>query len=53
VRIPLVDDHEIIRKGVCIVLSSPGDLEVCGEAGDGREAIDKANDLKPDLIILT
>lgn len=41
-----------MRKGVCTILHSRADIEVCGEAADGREAIDKALELKPDLLIL-
>jgi DNA-binding NarL/FixJ family response regulator len=52
VRVLVADDHEIIRKGVCAILSSRGDIEVCGEAQNGKEAVQKANELKPDLIIL-
>jgi DNA-binding NarL/FixJ family response regulator len=52
VRILLADDHEAVRKGVCAILSSRLDIEVCGEAKNGQEAIEKAHALKPDLIIL-
>lgn len=52
VRILIVDDHEIVRAGVCSILSSRKDIEVCGEAGNGKEAVEKAIELKPDLIIL-
>ena len=41
-----------LRKGVWAILSSRLDVEVCGEAVNGKEAIEKAHDLKPDLIIL-
>jgi DNA-binding NarL/FixJ family response regulator len=51
-RILVADDHESVRKGVCVILGTRGDTEVCGEASNGREAIDKAEELKPDLIIL-
>src|ERR1700736_6618793 len=51
-RILVADDHESVRKGVCVILGARGDIEVCGEAANGREAIDKAQALKPDLIIL-
>jgi DNA-binding NarL/FixJ family response regulator len=51
-RILVADDHEAARKGVCVILSSRLDIEVCGEAKDGQEAIHKAEELKPDLIIL-
>jgi len=51
-RILVADDHESVRKGVCVILGTRGDIQVCGEAANGREAIDKAQELKPDLIIL-
>lgn len=51
-RILVADDHESVRKGVCVILGTRGDIEVCGEASNGREAIDKAQELMPDLIIL-
>ena len=51
-RILVADDHESVRKGMCVILGTRGDIEVCGEAANGREAIDKALQLKPDLIIL-
>lgn len=51
-RILVADDHEAVRKGVCAILASRLDIEVCGEASNGQEAIAKAHDLKPDLIIL-
>jgi DNA-binding NarL/FixJ family response regulator len=52
VRILIVDDHEAVRKGVRAILRSQPNLEVCGEAINGTEAIAKAEELKPDLIIL-
>jgi DNA-binding NarL/FixJ family response regulator len=51
-RILIVDDHEAIRKGVCAILSARLDIEVCGEAANGEEAIAKTKELQPDLIIL-
>jgi len=48
----IVDDHEPIRKLVRAFLESEGGFSVCGEAVDGYDAIDKAQELKPDLIIL-
>jgi len=51
-RVLIVDDHEAVRKGVCAILSSRVDIEVCGEAVNGEEAMVKAKELKPDLIIL-
>ena len=51
-RILLVDDHAIVRNGVRTILSSREDIEVCGEAENGKEAVEKAFQLKPDLIIM-
>jgi len=51
-RIVIVEDHTILREGLKALLLSRSDLEVVGEAIDGREAIRVAEDLKPDLILL-
>jgi DNA-binding NarL/FixJ family response regulator len=51
-RILLADDHPIIRFGLSCLLGSHAGWEVCGEAGDGRDAVAKCKQLKPDLIIL-
>lgn len=51
-RVLIADDHEAVRKGVCAILGSRSDLEVCGEAENGKEAIEKARELKPDVIIM-
>ena len=51
-RCLLVDDHESVRMGVTAILSARPDIEVCGEASNGKEAVEKAQELKPDLIIL-
>jgi len=48
----VVDDNPLIRRGAKQVLEQERDIVVCGEAVDGRDAIDKAMDLHPDLIIL-
>src|SRR5277367_6821299 len=52
VRILLADDHEIVRRGLCALLKKQPGWEVCGEASDGREAIEMAKRLKPDIIIV-
>jgi two-component system response regulator NreC len=52
VRVLIVDDYAAVRKGVCIMLSSRLNIEVCGEAENGEEAVEKARVLRPDLIIL-
>jgi DNA-binding NarL/FixJ family response regulator len=51
-QILIADDHEAVRRGVCAILTSLPDVDVCGEAVNGKEAIEKAIALKPDLIIL-
>jgi len=51
-RILVADDHESMRTAVrCLIRMHPG-WEVCGEADDGREAVTKAEQLKPDLVLL-
>jgi DNA-binding NarL/FixJ family response regulator len=51
-RILVADDHESMRMAVrCLIGMHPG-WEICGEADDGREAVSKAVELKPDLVLL-
>jgi DNA-binding NarL/FixJ family response regulator len=51
-RILVADDHEVVRKGLVSLLQAQPEWQVIGEAGDGREAVDKALQLKPDVVIL-
>ncbi len=51
-RILLADDHEIVRRGLCSLLQKREGWEVCGEASDGREAVEMAKQLKPDVVIV-
>jgi DNA-binding NarL/FixJ family response regulator len=51
-RIFIADDHEVVRKGLMSLLEAQPDWEVCGEAADGREAVEKASESKPDVVIL-
>jgi DNA-binding NarL/FixJ family response regulator len=51
-KVLIAEDHAAVRKGVCPILSRRLDIEVCGEAENGREAVEKAKALGPDLIIL-
>ncbi len=51
-RVLIVDDHLAMRRAVIRVLESQPNIEVCGEAENGRIAIDQAQKLKPDLIVL-
>ena len=51
-RLLIVDDHEVVRRGVRSLLLEQSEFEVCGEAVDGQDALDKARELKPDLIVM-
>jgi DNA-binding NarL/FixJ family response regulator len=51
-RILLADDHEIVRRGLCQLVRSRTDWEICGEARDGEEACRLAAELRPDLVIV-
>ena len=48
----IVDDGALLRQKLSERFSREGDFEVCGEAGDGQEAIEKVQQLQPDLIIM-
>jgi len=52
VRILLADDHEIVRHGLRRLLETQPGWNICGEAGSGREAVEKTRQLKPDIAIL-
>jgi two-component system, chemotaxis family, chemotaxis protein CheY len=47
-----VDDNAFIRQALCDIFKRGGDFEVCGEAENGKEGIEKAQELHPDLIVL-
>src|SRR5882724_10218875 len=51
-RILVADDHEIVRRGIVSLLKSHPGWDVCGEAADGRQALSKAKELRPDIVIL-
>jgi DNA-binding NarL/FixJ family response regulator len=51
-RILIVDDHDLMRRGIKTLLQSHAGWEICGEAKTGREAITKSEELKPDVAIL-
>jgi DNA-binding NarL/FixJ family response regulator len=48
----VVDDNPFIRRILCELFTREADFEICGEADNGREAIGKAQELRPDLIVL-
>jgi two-component system, NarL family, response regulator LiaR len=52
IRVLIVDDHTIVRKGIRALLAEIDDLEVVGEAADGQEAIVQADRLRPDVILM-
>ncbi len=51
-RILVADDHGVVRKGICLQLQQHEQFQVVGEAGDGREAVQMAETLKPDIIVM-
>ena len=52
IRVLLADDHKILRQGVRMLIDSQADMEVVGEAKTGREAIEEARRLKPDVVVM-
>ena len=52
IRLLVVDDHPLFRKGAVYMLNAQPDIEVVGEASDGNEALQKARELMPDLILM-
>lgn len=52
IRILLADDHAILRAGIRALLETQPDLEVAGEAADGREAVRRARELQPDVVVM-
>ena len=52
IRVLLVDDSLLFRRGLLSLLQAVDDIEVVGEASDGREALEKAETLMPDVILM-
>lgn len=52
IRILVVDDHPIVRRGISMCLSHQARIQVVGEAGDGREALIKVRESKPDVVLM-
>ena len=52
IRVLIADDHAIVRDGIKALLNLADDIEVVGEAGDGREAIERVAALEPDVVVM-
>ena len=52
IRVLLADDHTLVRKGLCSLLEGQAEIEVVGEAQDGREALQKCEQLHPDVLLI-
>ncbi|MBT4875618.1 MAG: response regulator transcription factor, partial [Desulfobacula sp.] len=52
IKVLIADDHAIVRDGIQQLLKKESDLEVIGKAIDGKQALDKAKDLNPDVVLL-
>ena len=51
-RVLVVDDHELVRRGICSLLATEPSFTICGEAFDGQDAVQKASDLRPDIVVM-
>jgi DNA-binding NarL/FixJ family response regulator len=52
IRVLIADDHETVREGLRLIVDTQEDMQVCGEAGNGREAISLAQELSPDVLLM-
>jgi DNA-binding NarL/FixJ family response regulator len=52
IRVLIVDDQALLRRGMSLMLSLEPDIQVVGEAGDGIEAVDQARQLRPDVVLM-
>jgi DNA-binding NarL/FixJ family response regulator len=52
IKVLVVDDHTIVRDGICALLALAGDIEVVGEATNGNEAINQVRELNPDVVLM-
>ena len=52
IRVLVVDDHTIVRDGICALLALAGDIEVVGEAANGNEALEMVKELEPNVMLM-
>jgi DNA-binding NarL/FixJ family response regulator len=52
IKVLVVDDHTIVRDGICALLALAGDIEVVGEATNGSEALNRVRELNPDVVLM-
>ncbi len=52
IRILLADDHAVVRQGFRLILAAQPDMEIVGEDGNGREAVEQAEKLQPDIVVM-
>ena len=52
IRVVIADDHRVVRDGLCYLLGQEPDIEVSGEAGDGRQTVDVVAATRPDVLLL-
>ncbi len=52
IRVLVVDDHTVVRDGICALLALAGDIEVVGEAANGNEALKMVKELEPDVVLM-
>jgi len=52
IRVLIADDHAVVRSGLSMLINAQSDFEVIGTAADGKEAFDKALQLKPDVVVM-
>ena len=52
IKVLIVDDHAIVRKGIRALLATEPNIQIAGEAKDGREAVTEVERLQPDVILM-
>jgi DNA-binding NarL/FixJ family response regulator len=52
ISVLLVDDHTVVRQGLCALVSAEGDMEIAGEAENGRQAVQLAKEAHPDVVLM-